>query len=161
MPKLDKWYLQCGIWNYINDIFFILLNWDHGLVLLHHDNITSVYYFLWSCMSSFSKQVFFFFFFLTILFIFREGKGGTKRGWETSTCGCLSCAPYRAPGPQPRHVPWLGIEPATFWNILWHSIHWATLARATSRSLLLNVGILFSHGQIYQADVSLGSNLSS
>ena len=27
------------------------------------------------------------------LFIFREGKGGRKRGGETSMCGCLSCAP--------------------------------------------------------------------
>ena len=40
----------------------------------------------------------------------REG----KRGRETSMCGCLSCAPYRGPGPQPRHVPCLGIEPAAF-----------------------------------------------
>ena len=31
-----------------------------------------------------------------ILFIYfwREGKGGRKRGRETSMCGCLSCAPY-------------------------------------------------------------------
>ena len=28
--------------------------------------------------------------------------------------GCLSCAPNRGPGLQPRHVPWLGIEAATF-----------------------------------------------
>ena len=28
-------------------------------------------------------------------------------------CGCLSCALYWGPSPQPRHVPWLGIEPAT------------------------------------------------
>ena len=34
-----------------------------------------------------------------------EGKGGRKRGRETSMCGCLLCAPYWAPGPQPRHVP--------------------------------------------------------
>ena len=35
------------------------------------------------------------------LFIYREGKGG--RG--TSMCGCLSCAPYLGPSPQPMHVP--------------------------------------------------------
>ena len=30
-------------------------------------------------------------------------------------CGCLSHTPYWGPGPQPRHVPQLGIEPATLW----------------------------------------------
>ena len=30
---------------------------------------------------------------------------GRKRGRETSVCGCLSCAPYWGPGPQPRRVP--------------------------------------------------------
>ena len=49
------------------------------------------------------------------LFIFREGKGGKKRGRETLICGCLSHAPYWGPGLQPRHVPWLGIEPVTLW----------------------------------------------
>ena len=39
------------------------------------------------------------------LFIFKEGKGGRKRGRETSMCGCLSRTPYWGPGPQPRHVP--------------------------------------------------------
>ena len=40
------------------------------------------------------------FFFLRFdLFIFREGKGGRKRGRETSMCGCLLHAPYWGPGP--------------------------------------------------------------
>ena len=30
-------------------------------------------------------------------------------------CGCFSSAPYRGPGLQPRHVPWLGIELSTLW----------------------------------------------
>ena len=30
-------------------------------------------------------------------------------------CGYLLSAPYRERGPQPRHVPWLGIELVTFW----------------------------------------------
>ena len=34
------------------------------------------------------------------------------------------------PGLQPRHVPWLGIEPETLWFTGQHSIHWATPARA-------------------------------
>ena len=45
-------------------------------------------------------------------------------------CGCLLHAPYRGAVLQPRHVSWLGIEPATFWFAGWHSIHWATPARA-------------------------------
>ena len=46
-----------------------------------------------------------------MLIDFREGgKGGRKSGRETSMCGCLSRAPYWGPGPQPRHVPWLGFE---------------------------------------------------
>ena len=51
-------------------------------------------------------HVFFFRFILFYLFIFREpGKGGRKRGRETSMCACLSHAPYWGPGPHPRHVP--------------------------------------------------------
>ena len=30
-------------------------------------------------------------------------------------CGCLSSVPYWGPGPHPRHVPWLGIEPTALW----------------------------------------------
>ena len=40
-------------------------------------------------------------------------------------CGCLSRAPYWGSGSQPRHVPWLGIEPATLWFAGPRSIHWA------------------------------------
>ena len=63
-------------------------------------------------------------------FIFREGKRGRKKGRETSLCGCLLSAPYWRPGPQPRHVTWLGIELATFWFAGLCSVHWATPARA-------------------------------
>ena len=38
--------------------------------------------------------------------------------------------PPLGPGPQPRHMPWLGIEPETLWFAGRHSIHWATPARA-------------------------------
>ena len=38
--------------------------------------------------------------------------------------------PNWGPGPQPRHVPWLGIQPANLWFTGQHSIHWATQARA-------------------------------
>ena len=62
---------------------------------------------------------FFLFFFFKILFIFREG-GGREKEEEKHRCvreiliDCFSHIPNQGPGPQPRHVPCLGIEPATF-----------------------------------------------
>ena len=47
---------------------------------------------------------------------------------DTST-SCLLHAPNWGPGPQPRHVPWLGIELVTLWFTGRHSIHWVTPAR--------------------------------
>ena len=44
------------------------------------------------------------------LFIFREGKGRRKRGRETSICGCPLNVPHWGPGPQPTHVPSLGLN---------------------------------------------------
>ena len=62
-------------------------------------------------------------------FLFLERGEGKEKERETSMCGCLSSTPYWGPGPQPRHVPWLGIEPATLWLAGRHSVHWATPAR--------------------------------
>ena len=45
-------------------------------------------------------------------------------------CGCLSHTLNWVPGPQARQVPWLGIKPVTLRFSGWHSIHWATPARA-------------------------------
>ena len=77
------------------------------------------------------------FFFLKILFVYlfiylfiERGKGGRKRGRETSMCGCLLSTSYWGPGPQPRHAPWLGIELVTLCFVVQCSIHWATPARA-------------------------------
>ena len=46
--------------------------------------------------------ILFIFYFLEFIYFRGEGR---ERGRETSMYGCLSCAPYWAPGPQPRHVP--------------------------------------------------------
>ena len=54
-------------------------------------------------------------------------------------CGYFSHAPYWGPGPQPRHVPWLGIEPATLWFTGQHSVHWATPPRPCLLSIHLGV----------------------
>ena len=73
------------------------------------------------------------FYFLRIyLFSFRErGREGEREG-EKHRCvrdtwiSCLSHNPNWGPGPQPRHVPWLGIEPVTFLFTDQHSDHWGT-----------------------------------
>ena len=41
--------------------------------------------------------------------------------------------------PATRHVPWLGIEPATLWITGWHSIHWATPARVVMCNFFVNL----------------------
>ena len=49
-----------------------------------------------------------FFLFLKKYFVYlflERGKGGRKRGRETSMCGCLSLAPCWGSGLQPRNVP--------------------------------------------------------
>ena len=54
-------------------------------------------------------------------------------------CDCLSRVPNWGPGPQPRHVPWLGIKPATLWFTGQCSIHWAPPARAINFFFKLHV----------------------
>ena len=63
-----------------------------------------------------------FFFKIFIYFILDRGKGGRKRGRETSMCGCLSCAPYWGPGLQPRYVA-LTENQTRDWLSSWHSIY--------------------------------------
>ena len=60
-------------------------------------------------------------------------------------CGCPSCGSHWGPGPQPRHVPWLGIELATFWFSGQHSIHWPTPARANSFRFVLFLSLMVHH----------------
>ena len=64
-----------------------------------------------------------------LIFIFRE----RVRGGEKNQYVVASCVPFHwGPGPQPRHVSWLGIKPATLWLACLRSIHWATLALWTT-----------------------------
>ena len=57
-----------------------------------------------------------FFYFLKDFIYFQRGEWREKeRERELSMCGCLSCGPHWGPGPQPRHVPCLGIQPASLW----------------------------------------------
>ena len=65
------------------------------------------------------------------LFIFRKkGREGEREGKKHQCVVASSTPPAEwGPGPQPRFVPWLGIEPATLWFTCRHSVHWATPAR--------------------------------
>ena len=64
-------------------------------------------------------------------------RGEGKREGEIHWCardtqmGCLSCTPNWGSGRLSRHAPWLVIEEVTFHFTGWHSIDWATPARAT------------------------------
>ena len=62
----------------------------------------------WSYRKDFGRKkkiyIFLLFELPVCLFVYRERKGGRKKGRETSMCSCLSCAPYWGPGRQPRHV---------------------------------------------------------
>ena len=99
-----RWYFMC------RDV----LGWHHWVYTLDFDPWNNS-----RILESFFKH-----------FMFRERGREWKRGRETSMCGCLSHALCWGPGLQLRHVPWLGIIPATLWFTGWCSIHWATPARA-------------------------------
>ena len=65
------------------------------------------------------------------IYLFLErGEGREKERVRHSNVWLLLAHPHQRPKPQPRHVPWLGIELATLWFSGRHSIHWATPARA-------------------------------
>ena len=72
-------------------------------------------------------------FFKNILFIYfyREGKGGRERGRETLMCERNI---NQLPLTRARHVPWLGIKPATFHFVRRPPSNWATPVRAIDQN---------------------------
>ena len=74
------------------------------------------------------------------LFLERGREGEREEKKHQCVVG-LSGAPYWGPVLQPRHVPLLGIKPATLWFTGWCSIHWATPARAIWK-LFINCSML-------------------
>ena len=69
--------------------------------------------------------------------------------------GCLSRAPFWGPDLQPRHVPWLGIEPATLWFAGPHTVHWATPARAETFSKKIVFSDISINMEFLQIDISV------
>ena len=78
-----------------------------------------------------------FFFFFKILFIyFRQSRREKEKERNINVWFPLECPLLGTwPGPQARHMPWLGIEPMTLWFAGQCSTHWATPARAHYSSL--------------------------
>ena len=120
---MPDWMINSTINIYTLEEMWRNLGLWHGYSLSRHV--------LWISLldTSLASKLWLFLSFLKILFIFGEGEGGRKRGRDTSLCGCLLNTPYWGPSPQSRHVPWLGIEPATRWFTGQCSVHWATPAR--------------------------------
>ena len=73
----------------------------------------------------------YFLLFKDFIYLFLERRKGREKERERNINVWLPLTgPHQGPGPQPRQVPWLGIEPVTLWFTGWRSIHWATPARA-------------------------------
>ena len=79
--------------------------------------------------------------FTFLICLFLETGGGRDRERNIDVWLPLT-RPYWGPGPPPRHVPWLGMEPTALWFAGRHSIHWATPARARIRTLECNYRLL-------------------
>ena len=65
--------------------------------------------------------LFIFYFLKDFIYLFLVSRREGERGRETSMCGCLSHTPSWGLGPQPRHVPWPRMEPATLCFAGWCS----------------------------------------
>ena len=81
------------------------------------------------------RVVFLFLLFFKEFYLFLERRGGREKGRET-LIAWLSHAPNWGSGPQPRHVPWLGIKLVTFCSMGQCPTHQATLVRTNSRWFL-------------------------
>ena len=78
---------KVATWDLSSEITFYLSNFSEYIFGDYYIYMFTYYIF---CLKStfLNKNILVFY-----LFIFREGKGGTKRGRETSMCVCLSCGP--------------------------------------------------------------------
>ena len=96
--------------------------------------LKTVYSFIFILTFTSTNKLFILMCFKKILFIYfrQRGKEGEREGEKHQRVVASHTFPPLGtwPGPQPRHVPWLGIEPATLWFTGQHSVHWATPARA-------------------------------
>ena len=82
------------------------------------------------------------FFKILFIYFYTERKGERQRGGETSVCGCPSRGPHWGSGPQPRHVPWLGIKLATLWFTA-HAQSMSYTSQGSITFLILTCGCIY------------------
>ena len=73
------------------------------------------------------------FFFKDFIYLFLERRGRREKNidvWDKHPSVASCNAPNCRPAPQPRHMPWPGIELVTFPYAGWHPTHWASPVRA-------------------------------
>ena len=100
--------------------FIYFPSWKHT----HTDTNTAVF---WATILNTDDNYIFF----PFIYLFLEREEGREIERERNIDVWFPLVhPLLGPGPQPRHVPWLEIELATFWFSDQSSIHWATPARA-------------------------------
>ena len=83
--------------------------------------------------------VFVFVSFLRFHLFLEKGEGREKKRERNINVDASHTRPILGAKPQPKHVSWLGIEPATLWLTGWHSIHWATQTRAWLQFLISDI----------------------
>ena len=130
-------------------LFFPILPFP-SLIIVHFSLSMRIFlsFFLWSRSTELCKFLHELIFKKTFSYLFLEReKGKKKRKGETSMCGCLSRVPHQCRGQQPRHVSWLGIEPATLWFPGWCSNHWTSPAKA-SYTIFGNVNYCKNHRKL-------------
>ena len=72
-------------------------------------------------------------FFLWFYLFISRGEGRKRERERNNNVYLPLMQPHCGPGPQLRHVSWLGIELVTFWFTGWHSMQWATPAKVQER----------------------------
>ena len=102
-------FFKCVLWVLIYIVFWLILLNTLQLILI----------------SSLTKELVqaskFWMFFKDFIYFFERGEGKEKERerninvQEIHPLAASCTLPTGEPGPQPRHTPWLGIEPATFW----------------------------------------------
>ena len=91
---------------------------------------------------------------VSLLFLEREEGREKERErntdvWEKHQSIASPMCPNWGQGPQPMHVPWLGVEPVTVHLSEWHPTPWATLIKANLVSILLVCSVC-SLGSTYE-----------
>ena len=100
-------------------------SWGQQPICTGPTSVTNLLYDCWPDIHFTSLGLSFFLFYFSLLkkfyvFISQDKRREGERKGEIHQCaremsiGCLLYTPYWRPGPQPRHVPWQGIELTTF-----------------------------------------------